>query len=382
MNLYVTTLVAAAAALVASAASAETVLHVGPSNTNSAYVFDWQGTRAVVVNPRGRVGATVSGRGAKRIATLDQPYSDVNIVSDPDCPDTESEVRHDVLKLAVVRLSGSDRRGTSKIVEMGTDTTLSGCHVGRVARFGTLSDEGDPTRHLAADSRPSIADLAPGSTLAGLSEQADISLSPAADVVTFSAGSVTFKATGKVYAQGVVDGWLVLDMGGAQRGYTRFAVDAKGAETWIAADWSDGVPVAVYATLMVKPSADAGFGGTARAARLWESGLFMGTNEPFYFDLYRDGTGSRVSKDLAEGTETRLPVTWGIEGANLITRRPVGSSGTVAQRQWVPLRNSGGTRFVMESEVRVQPDGSSTLYVPPRVNFYVDEGPGTPPAAR
>lgn len=382
MNLYVTTLAAAVAALVASAASAETVLHVGPRSTNSAYVFEWQGARATVVSTLGRVGATVSGRGATRIATLDTPYSSSYVTSDPDCPDSESEIRHDVLKLAVVRLSGSARRGTSKIVDIGTETTLSGCNAGRVVRFGSPSDDGLATRHLAADLRPSMADLVPGTKLAGPSEQADISLFPAADVVSFAAGSVSFQTTGHVYAQNVVDGWLVLDLAGVQRGYTRFSVDPYGDETWIGADWSAGVPVAVYSTSMVKPAAGAGFGGTLRAARIWESGLQLGSNEPVYYELYRDGTGTRVLKDLAEGTESRMPVTWRFEGANLVTLRQVNMSGTVARRQWVPLRNSAGRRFVMESETRDKPDGSSQLYVPPRVNFYVDEGAATPPAAR
>ncbi|MBK1613698.1 hypothetical protein CKO44_09475 [Rubrivivax gelatinosus] len=378
------TLVAAAAAAAAAAgaaARADTVLHVGPRNTNAAYVFEWLGERAVVVATQGRVGASVGGRGATRIATLDAPYTSSYVTSDPDCPGADSEVRHDVLKLAVVRLSGSARRGSSKVVDIGTDTTLSGCNAGRVVPFGSPTDEGVVTRHLAAELRPSMADLTPGTVLAGPSEDADVSLFPSADLVGFSAGNVTFQASGRVYAQSVVDGWLVLDLGGGQRGYTRFAVDANGAETWIAADWSAGVPTAVYETTMVKPAAGAGFGGTLRASRLWESGVYVGTNTPFYFDLYRDGTGSRVSKDLAEGTETRMPVTWGFEGTDLVTRRPVGSSGTVARRQWVPLRNSGSTRFVMESETRIQPDGSSELYVRPRVNFYVNEGPGTPPAA-
>lgn len=371
-----------ALALAASAASAAPVLHVGETRgNNQAYLFDWRGATASIVTTQGRSEATVVSFGTQRQATLATPFSLTYQTSDPDCPDLPVDVRRDVLILSVTRLSGTENRGSSKVVEVGEETTLSGCNTGRVVPFGHPSDAGFATRHLAASLRPSMADLVAGVALAGPSDQPGLGTFPAADVVSIGAGTWSFPTSGGNYGVGMVDGWAVLGLAIGERGYTRFAVDRNGAETWIAADWAAGQPQAVYRTLMVKPAAGAGFGTPRQAARVWESGLFIGTNTPFFFHLYRGGTGERVSQDLLAGTETRQPITWGFSGNNLVTQRTFGD-GAIGSRTWVPLRNSGSSRFVMESEVRTLPDGTEQTFILPRVNFYVDEGVATPPPAR
>lgn len=368
--------------LAASAASAAPVLHVGETRgNNQAYQFDWRGTAATVIATQGRTEATVATFGTQRQATLATPFSQTFETSDPDCPDLAVEVRRDVLILSVTRLSGTENRGTSKVVEVGEETTLSGCNAGRVVPFGNPGDAGFATRHLAASLRPSMSDLVAGVSLAGPSDQPGLDTFAAADVVSIGAGTWTFPASGATYGVGMVDGWAVLGLAGGERGYTRFAVDRNGAETWIAADWAAGQPQRLFRTLMVKPAAGAGFGTPRQAARVWQSGLFIGSNTPFFFHLYRGGTGERVSQDLLAGTETRLPITWGFSGSNLLTQRTFGD-GSTGTRTWVPLRNSGTSRFVMESEVRTLTSGTVVPFIAPRVNFYVDEGASTPPPAR
>lgn len=371
-----------ALALAAQAAVAAPVLHVGEvRGNNQAYQFDWRGAAGTVITTQGRSEATVVTTGAQRVATLATPFSLTFDSSDPDCPDQFVQTRRDVLQLAVTRLSGTDSRGTSKVVDIGTDTTLGGCNDGRVVPFGSPTDAGFATRHLAASLRPSLADLTPGTGLAGPTEQPGLDTFPAADVVTVGAGSWLFSTTGNAYATSTVNGWVVLGLPSGQRGFTRFAVDRNGAETWILADWTAGEPQRVFRTLMVKPAPGAGFGTPRQAARVWQSGLFVGTNTPFFFHLYRGGTGERVAQDLLAGTETRLPITWGFAGSNLETLRTFGD-GSTGRRAWVPLRNSGSSRFVMESEQRTLLDGTVLPFIQPRVNFYIDEGPATPPPAR
>lgn len=365
---------------VVSGATAAPVLHVGDSRSNNAaYQFDWRGAAATVVTGQGRSEAGVTSSGALRLATLATPMSRISSTIDPDCPELPVDLRRDVLQVAVTSLSGSDRRGTSKVVEIGTETTLGGCNAGRVRPFGAPDDAGVSTLHLDARLRPSTADLVAGSRLAGPSDQPGLDAFPPADVVAIGTGVWQFPASGGSYPVASVDGWTVLGLALGERAYTRFAVDRSGAETWIAADWVAGQPQRVFQTLMVVPAAGAGFGGTWQAARVWESGLFVGTNNPFFFHLYLDGTGERVSQDLAAGTETRQPVTWDRNGEDLVTRRTFGD-GSQGRRTWVPLRNSGRLRFVMEQEVRILTDGTPLPFVGPRVNAYVDRGAASPPA--
>ena len=373
---------AAGLALWAGLTMAAPIAHVGAAqNTNGAYLFDWRPAgRATVVAGAGRSEATVVTSGPQRVVTLSTPFSVEYFTDDPVCGE-QVQVRQDTLQFGVTRTSGTESRGTSGVVTLGTVTTLTGCNAGRVEPFGALDDPGFETLHLAMSLRPSIADLTPGSTIAGPSEDetSDIEQFPAADLMTVQAGSALFAATGNVRPLTTVDSWLVLGLDAGQRAYTRFSVDRRtGSEAWIAAEWSAGLPMRVVRTRMVKPQAGASFGSVRQASRIWESGLSLGTDNPFYYHLYRVGTGERVFKDLVAGTESRSPVTWAFNGLNIETRRNIGpNTGT---RTWKPLRNSGTTRFVMEDEVLYLPDGTSSPFIKPRVNVYVDTGAATPPA--
>ena len=113
------------------------------------------------------------------------------------------------------------------------------------------------------------------------------------------------------------------------------------------------------------------------------SGIFIATRKPFFFYLYKTGTGERVQKDLDLGTESRAPITsWGLDSGNLWQQRLLGGGTAQRNRSWVPLRNEGSkTHWVMESEVQVDGSGETVL-IKPRVNYYLDTGKAVPPATQ
>ncbi|MFD2451257.1 hypothetical protein [Ideonella paludis] len=176
-------------------------------------------------------------------------------------------------------------------------------------------------------------------------------------------------------------GWLMLSFPGFSRGYTRLKTDTStGAETWLMADFVAGKPAWVQEILVTRSLVGGTFGTLTQAARQWDSGLFTDTNNPFLIYLYRDGTGERISKDLAAGTETRAPIeSWVFDGANIVqTRRLSPTSSTQMIRTWEPIGNKGKIRWVLEREVRRVFDGTEFPAIAPRVNFYIDTGRATP----
>lgn len=371
---------AAAAFLVVGTVVAAPVAHLGPAGTSAAFLFDWRAdSRGTAVTANGRREFSFSQIGAQRVATLDTPYS-VNYYSSELFCGEQAEMRQDTLQLAVRMVSGNDRRGTSAVVPLGTITTLTGCMAGHVEVFGDLSDPGQATEHLAFNRLPAMSDLGPGVTLAGPSEDpSNLASFPAVDIVSFQAGAAVFATSGHVVPVAHSGGWMVYSLPSLNRAYARFAVDRRtGAETWIMADWVGGQPDRVVRTSMVKPDPDAGFGGVWRASRMWQSGLGLGTDFPFFIYLYTDGNGERVSKDLVAGTESRTPITWAFNGSAIEQYRSIG--GLPGVRTWKPLRNSGKLRFVMEDERRQLSDGSVVPHIKARVNHYVDTGAASPPA--
>jgi hypothetical protein len=240
-------------------------------------------------------------------------------------------------------------------------------------------------KRVAMVARPLSLDLLPGVQLAGFSDQPwlpDGDPALAADVVSFYAGNqLVFASSGRVVPAAFnADRWLVLNLGGSERAYTRLAVDlATSTEVWLRADWVGGQIQRVMADAVVKLVGPVGFGTEAQAARVWESSLFAETQQPFFIHLYTGGTGERVFKDLDTGTESRTPLNWGFAGVNLVQTRAFADIGR-RERTWVPLRNRGASiRFVMESEVLHFDDGQpSQVIIQPRVNHYIDRGAAIP----
>lgn len=371
----------------AQAAGSRAVVYVSPYQASSnAYLIDWQGsTRAHVVTNQGNRDGGVSRSGSQRVLTLDTPFSQQYFSDEFDpCINENPMIQQDTLQLAVKTLTGSDNRGTSAVVELGTLTTLNGCNAGFVEPFGALTDPGFSTNHLALNLRSSVTDLVPGVSLAGPSEEArDDSGFPANDVFTFQAGGLgSFGSTGHVFSAAFdADNWLQIGLPSGQRGYTRISVDRRtGAETWLDADWAGGLPTTVWRRLMVKPAAGAGFGNLRQTSRMWQSGLSSTDLSTFSIYLYQTGNGERVTLDLMTGVESRTPITWVFNGANVEQTRVNSSFNRV--RTWAPLANGGArAHFVMESENYVYPDGSTAVFIKPRVNFYTDKGAATPPVA-
>lgn len=367
----------------ALAAGTKSVAYFMPGDgTTTAYLIDWQArSRARVVSGQGAQAGSVADNGTQKLVTLDGPLS--NTYDTYDSCDNFIQQRQDTLQMVVRDLPG----GVSQIVEIGTITNLGGCEDGLVTPFGTPDDAGASKKRLSMSARPSVADLVPGSQIAGPSEEAWApgDMATAQDVVTLGAGTATFQASGhSVPAAFSPDQWLVFSLPGFQRAYTRVEVDARtGGETWLRADWAAGAPTRVESALFVKPAGGAGFGTAAQAARMWDSGIFIATRKPFFFYLYKTGTGERVQKDLDLGTEWRTPIAaWWLDGGNLWQQRLLGGGTIQRNRTWVPLRNEGSkTHWVMESEVQV--DGSDvTTVIKPRVNYYLDTGKAVPPAVQ
>jgi hypothetical protein len=348
-------------------------------NVATAWLIDWTVPgRASVVATAGQRGGVVQRVGQQRVVTLDAPFSVQFFGTEPDCSGLQPELRQDTLQVAVRRTAGTEVRGESSVVELGTITTLTGCDAGRVEPFGAVSDPGVATRHLAMNLRPSVADLLPGVALAGVSEEPRVDLFPAVDVMTVQAGGqALFAASGSVHGLSVVDGWQVLALPSGERAYARMSVDRRtGEETWFDADWVGGQPTSVHPRIMVKPVIGASFGGVRQAAREWESSIGLGSTSPFYIYLYTDRTGERVSIDGSTGTEYRSPISWRFSGPHIVQQRTLGSG--AGERTWQPLRRGGGVVFVIEDETLAFPGEPPSAYIKPRINFYTDRGPAAP----
>lgn len=362
----------------ALAATKSTAYYGVGNGSSNAYLIDWQGkTAARVTAAQGVRSGTVSASGGHRLITLAPPLS-VSQESLDECGEL-IQLRTDTHQVLVRELPAA----AAEVVEIGQTVNVGGCQDGLTVPFGSETDPGLSLVRVGMGARPSVTDLVPGSRIAGFSE--DVATPEAAglaeDVVTLQAGSAQFQATGHVVPAAFdASGWLVFDLPGFQRAYTRVAVHAQtGGETWLLADWAGG-PLNVQRRLVVKPAAGAGFGSLAQASRIWESGLFTATPRPFFFHLYKNGTGERVQKDLDLGTEFRTPITaWGFDGLNLLQTRPLG--GGLGHRTWVPLRNQGKFRWVLESEVAALSGQEPFLFVKPRVNVYEDTGKAVPPPA-
>jgi hypothetical protein len=374
----------------AAASSATQVAYypVPGTGTTDGLLVDWlSATRARVVNTTGARLASVTHDGSQLVFTLDDPLSQVGLWGEFDSCGEFSPRRRDTNQIVVRQVSGGVIRGTSQMVEIGTLTHTEGCDVGVSVPFGALTDPGVTVNRLAMVARPPMIDLLPGTRFAGFSEQpwlSDIEVFVAADVVTlYAGGQALFSTSGRVVPAAFnADRWFVLNFGTFERAYTRLEVDhATGAETWMRAEWSGGQAQRIAAELMVKLVGPVGFGSEAQASRVWESGLFIASQRPFFLDLYQGGTGERVLKDLDAGTETRQPITWAFSGGNIVQTRSSGGGTLQFERTWVPLRNRGEKiRFVMESETLAIDGGPPGVNIAPRVNFYIDRGAAVPPA--
>lgn len=354
-------------------------------------LIDWQSsTRVRLVNDRGAQSGTATRSGppsqVQTVVTLDAPLSTLVPSSEPDSCGDFPTLREDTRQVVVRDTAGGLLGGSSQVIEIGTRTPTEGCDAGVSLPFGTPSDEGSAMKRIAMVARPLALDLLPGTRLAGLSEQPwlpEAGLFLAADVVTFYAGNqLMFSRSGRVVpAVFNLDRWLVLNLDGVERAYTRLAVDpATGAEVWFRAEWANGEIQRVVSDAVVKLVGPVGFGTEAQAARMWESSLFTATRQPTFFHLYKDGGGERVIKDLDAGTESRLPLDWRFAGADIVQTRSIAGGGR-RERLWVPLRNRGASvRFVMESEVLRFDDGRpDQILIQPRVNHYLDRGEAVRP---
>lgn len=342
-------------------------------------LIDWSvPSRVRVVTTAGARAGTVSRSGTQAVITLESPISTVQASAGFNSCDEQSTQRKDVSQLVVRDLSGTAKRGVSQIVELGTLTDLDSCDAGKVVPFGSASDAGVTLKRIAMAERPSVRDLTPGTTLAGFTElewPLGFDFDLGADVVTlYAGGQALFARSGHVVpANFNADRWLVLDLPQGQRAYTRLEVDDEtGAESWLRAEWSGGLPQRVLAELVVKPTQTASFGTERQTAREWQSGLFIQMPDKVLWRFYPGGSGERV--DISDGSEVHNPLTWSFVGKKVLIRRTQGAGTIHRERTWAPLRNADKVRFVIENENTIRADGTTSVFIPPRVNFYIDGG--------
>lgn len=339
--------------------------------------------KARLVGGLGSQAGTYTDNGTEILVTLNKPFSSL-LTGGLVCNQDQPTVRHDVEQVLFRRVDSTGvNSGKSQVVEIGKDTILDTCKAGEVIPFGSLSDEGTPMLHRSAAKRAAMIDVVAGLTLAGLREEVD-SADPSgrlqADIATLDSDTtVHFQRTGHVVNTTLTtDQWLVLQLPGGERGYTRVIVNAStGLESWIEADFKDGKPQKATGVLMVKPIPGASFGSKAEASRMWETTLFVGTNNPLYFYLYGNYNGEKISKDIAAADEYRQPITWRFDGGDIVQTRI--SSTNIYERRWTPLARTGKYVAVMESETKTPSVGAPSSFIPLRVNSYVDRGKATPP---
>ena len=381
---------ALAAVALACAASAhadhrKSISYVGDPSFSTAYIVDWNtATHAAhLVDYAGDGSGTFTDDGTLRVLTLSVPIE--TTLDTFDCNGLPMTQITDLTQLAVRHLSGGAHHGSAQVIEIGTTTDIGGCTPGLVTPYGSIADAGTTTSYLDMDDRPDLNDLRHGARLAGMSDTDPTGLVDSvqlvARTVTFAHRAVTFAHSGASVPRELVDGWIVLDFGTFQRGYTRLSVDPHThAEQWLGAAWHAGAPTSIFQTMMVQPNGTAGFGGHDAQAHVWNSGLFLQSESPTDYQLFTDNTGLFETRD-ATGTLVQLmPAMWGDIGANVVITRSNDPSSYQYARTWVPIANYGKAHFVIENEDRHDtPTGGVTPRFVPRVNFYQDGGKATPP---
>ena len=370
--------------LLAQAATRTVAYAAEPGYAQSgAYLIEWRpANRAQVVLPQGAGAGSVSVVDVHQVITLDTPISQFGVGPAAPCDGLPPDQRYDTQQVAVRTRSGTPNKGQSGVIELGTITTLTGCEAGKVETFGALTDTGLLTLHRSLSARAPMDDLVPGASLSGMSENgSSVADQPPVDTVLFQAGAVQFGRSGQVVPASLnAAGWWVLDLPtSGQRAYTRLtAADKNGIEVWMAADLSAGEFTHVVTVLMVKPVAGTTFGSRVETSRMWQSGIFTLTRQPFFVYLYKDLTGDRVQKDLDTGGISYVPITWNFSGDLVVQERTTGPN--LRRRFWQPLVRTGKSMAVFEAEIVYFPDGSDALVIAPRVNYYLDTGKAVKPA--
>jgi len=371
-------------ALAASSRSASFVDETFASSR--AYLVDELSPRRVrVVSADGAGEGVVASTVDGRLVTLDAPIS-ATFLGDWDSCGNQATQRRDTRQILFRTLAGAPAVGRSGVVEIGSLTNLDGCDVGQETPFGSLADPGMPMLRRALSQRAPMNDLVPGTLIAGLQEgpTQPESWLMATDVGQVLPGSqIKFSATGTVVKATLNPAkWWTLSLSGFERGYTRLSVDpTSGAERWLQAEFAGGLPVTVKLALGVKADAGASFGTLEQTSRMWESGMYLGSRTPFSTYLYPDGTGVRITQLLDTGEEFRGPVTWHLDGVNVVQVRSFGPA--VRTRTWQPLMVRDGYRFVMESEVIDTGDGHGPQpLLAPRLMFVIDRGAAVAGQAR
>jgi hypothetical protein len=105
------------------------------------WLVDWNTKKhtAHVTDNIGASDGTFTDDGTQRVITLATPIS--HTVTQVDCTyENEFPQRIDVTRIVLRPTTGTSKRGTSQVVEIGTTTDLGGCTPGLVTSFGAPTD--------------------------------------------------------------------------------------------------------------------------------------------------------------------------------------------------------------------------------------------------
>jgi hypothetical protein len=370
---------AIASFVMSSAASAAATVYFG---LGKAYVLDLekQGRTAHVATTLGAADGTYVDADSTRTITLANPIKASIDYQVPGCfiPGTADRYIQQVI---FRQEGGTPRRGQSAVVDIGFDIITAGCNVGARVPFGSPSDAGVSLSHLAMTARPSMKNVRPGTTWAGLHWSPYVPL-PApfviADAVDYlSTGEVRFLSSGLLVSSTMTaDGWWALSLARGERRYTRLTKpDDTGGELWLFGDFADGRLKWAHAWWVIRRDATAAFGDVVAVSRQWADQRDPGH---VYTNLYPDLTADRYIFSTQSSTWWRdIGWKWTVS-ANEVSMRKTLPNGPLL-RTWSPIKTDSGYQWVLDQTVS-NPDTSLARITHPRqlVRFN-DGGPAVVP---
>lgn len=348
-----------------------------------AYLVNWDVTpgKASVLSPDGKAVGPYVVEGAARTITYGKPLVIANYSYHVDSCNTQVPTTVTYSRIRFREVTGSSRELRSVITEDAKQVVDSGGDQGKVLWATSVDDPNDyGYAQVQMAARQGQKGLKTGAQLAGLASLAmewGWGYVPE-DIASLQAGRLmAFADAGASYPYRTdAEGWWVLDLPWGQRAYTRLQTDSQGGQTWLMADLVDGKKQWVQKELVASAKPGSQFASVDAAARVWESGIALSIQSPFFAYLYADGTGKRGSPDFFS------PLTWSLQSGKVVQDIPYrASSGYKRYRTWQSVQRVGDVRWVMEDDYIVNPDGSTQAFIAKRLVPQVDRGAALPSQA-
>lgn len=370
---------AIASLLMSNAASAAATVYFG---FGKAYVLDIQkqGRTAHVATTLGAADGTYEDADSTRTVTLTNAIKATIGYQVAGCVIPGTADRY-IQQIIFRRKEGTPRRGRSEVVDIGVDIITGGCNVGEKVPFGSPSEVGVSLSHLAMSARPSMKNVRPSTTWAGLHESPYVPLpSPfvIADAVDYlSTGQVQFLSSGLLVSSNMTaDGWWALSLARGERRYTRLTKpDDSGGELWLFGDFADGRLKWAHAWWVIQRDPSAAFGGIATLSRQWADQRNPGHA---YTNLYPDLTADNYIFDAQSSVWWRdIGWTW-TASADAISMRQ-NKPNQPLLRSWTPIRSEATLLWVLDQTVSNPGSSLPRITIPRQLVRFSDVGPAAAP---